>query len=230
MNYCEICEKDVNKYYFDQHIVSKIHMSKLNKEEKVYKCDKCEFTSNLRQTTHKHKKTHEENKEKVYLYHCTVCDKPLANNASVKKHRISTQHNEKLIKDHPEMNLNKDMPMLPFKIDRKAKEKLIIKQRHVVTMKRIVQKSSEKKIEEQPDVFDHRVYLERENESFNVENEELMTVYEKLIKIFTERNMIPSKFLKRAIAANNDYNENILSLQILVQKYANAIEININDN
>jgi hypothetical protein len=230
MEYCDVCEKDVNKYNFQDHIKTKIHMNKLNKVVKMYKCDKCEFQSNFRQTTYKHKKTHEENKEKVYFFHCNICDKQLCNNTSIKKHTVSDKHKEILIAKHPELNLNKDMPMLPFKINRIEAKKHIVELRTVKTIKRIVQKVPAKKIENVEvveAVFDHKLYLDRETEAFNIEQDELMKIYEKLIEIFNKRKIVASIFLKRAIVANKDYNDNILSLQILVQKYANAIEINI---
>jgi hypothetical protein len=106
-------------------------------------------------------------KDKVYFYHCTICDMPICNKQAIKEHTVSTIHNEKLMEMHPELNLYKDEPWLGFKFDRKEKAKFIIKQRLVVTMKRIVHNASEKKEIEQefePELeqeFDYEHYLDK---------------------------------------------------------------------
>jgi hypothetical protein len=57
--YCKVCDFQVNKYVYDAHLLTTKHLKNLTGEVPMYKCDKCDFESNIRQTTHKHKKTHD---------------------------------------------------------------------------------------------------------------------------------------------------------------------------
>jgi hypothetical protein len=53
-----------------------------------------------------------------------------------------------------------------------------------------------------------------------------MEVYVKLVDLFNERKIKPSKFLLRAIENNKDYENNKDALETLIHRYANAIKIN----
>ena len=219
MKYCDICKKDIAELYFNKHIKSSIHLRKVTGEKKVYKCDKCDYTCGVLQYIHAHKKTHLENKDKIYYYHCNICNKELCNKLSIKKHLGSKNHSMIMIRDHPELNTNTLTTL--FKINKKEELKYIVKNRII---KNIKVKNIKKPIDNQ---FNYELYLDLDNEAYNESYENQLIAYENIVKVFNKNNLKPNKFLQNVINTNKNYEEDQFELQRLMNRYANFIKNNL---
>lgn len=99
--FCEKCNYGTNlKSSFNQHNNTTLHLTgvrkpKEKKEHKIYKCDKCNYTSKnvnnyLTHTLNNHDTI--ENRKKSFKYYCTICDFGVFTESLYKKHVSTKSH------------------------------------------------------------------------------------------------------------------------------------------
>lgn len=104
MYICIDCNyKTFKKTNYERHLISIKHIitTEQIKNEKIYKCDECDYETNFKQNLNKHKKLKQENIDKLFV--CELCNYKTLKQTSFHKHSESNLHKER-IQQHKEEN------------------------------------------------------------------------------------------------------------------------------